>query len=176
MKKFIAIALALVMAFSATLAVSAAGISLDNGAQSTSPMDIKVTINGNIVHRYAFEVEYGALSYTCNVNLTWDTETYTYKQSTTGWTPSSEGADKITIYNHSDAPIKYSVTASTSGEKYGNFALNVENGSGQIRGCTEVDTMNSVFQTVTIGVSGDPTVRSGSNLTIGSVTVSASKA
>jgi hypothetical protein len=73
-------------------------------------------------------------------------------------------------------PTAYSVTASTSGEKYGNFKLNVENGSGQIRGCTEVDTMHSVSQTVTIGVSGDPTVRSGSNLTIGSVTVSASKA
>ena len=173
MKKFIAIALALVMAFSATLAVSAASISLNNGAQSTSPMDIKVTINGNYVHRYAFEVEYGSLSYTCDITLTWDTENYAYKQTTASWTPAAADADKIIIYNHSDAPINYSVAASVSGEKYGDFEVTASNGSGTIRGCTEVDTVHSVFETVTIGVSGNPSVRSGQSLTIGSVTVSA---
>lgn len=175
MKKLLAIALALVMAFSATLAVSAASISLNDGSQTMNPMDIKVTINGNVINRYAFEVEYGTLTYTCNINLVWDTDTYTYKQSTNGWAPSSEGADKITVYNHSDAPIHYSVTANTVGDEYGKFALTVSNGEGQIRGCTELDTLHSVYQVATVGVSGNPTVRTGTDLTIGSVTVSVSK-
>lgn len=180
MKKLLALALALVMAFSMALSVSATsqgyGEAGDLPDTNMPSVDIKVTVNGNVVHKYAFDVEYGSLSFTYSTGMVWDTEAYEYKPQGEGsWVPTETGADKIRVFNHSDMPIAYSGAVATNNDKsVGNLGLEITEG-GKINGCKVGDALNSNFGTLTVSVTGKPIVSAADAVTIGQVTVTVTK-
>lgn len=176
MKKLLALALALVMVFSATLSISAATDDNDLTPDNNS-VDVKVTINGTKNHKYAVDLEFGSLAFSTVVSTEWDTEEYDYDiGKNSDWTCAA-GADQIKVINHSDLPINYSITAAVSedGEKLGDLSISVENASGQVRACTTQDTPNQVYAVATVSVSGAPTQVYVTNAKLGTVTVSVSK-
>ena len=177
MKKLLALALALVMVFSATLSISAAegnDLTLQNNS-----VDVKVTINGSTIHKYSVELEYGSLTFSTTVSKEWDTKEYTYgNEKNSGWTCAA-GADQIKIINHSDLPVDYAITAAVTdeGKEIGeDLEISVANGSGQVRACTTQDTYGEVYAVATVSVSGAPDKASVKDAKIGTVTVSVSKA
>ena len=177
MKKLLALALALVMVFSATLSISAATDDNDLTPQNSS-VDVKVTINGSTIHKYSVELEYGSLTFSTTVSKEWDTKEYTYgNEQNSGWTCAA-GADQIKIINHSDLPVDYAITAAVTdeGKEIGDLSISVANGSGQVRACTTQDTYGEVYAVATVSVSGAPDKASVKDAKIGTVTVSVSKA
>ena len=176
MKKLLALALALVMVFSATLSISAATDDNDLTPENSS-VDVKVTINGTKIHKYSVELEYGSLTFSTTMSTHWDVEEYEYDLGkNSDWT-CAEGANEIKVINHSDLPVNYAITAAVSedGEKLGDLSISVENASGQVRACTTQDTYGEVYAVATVSVSGAPTQVYVTNAKLGTVTVSVSK-
>ena len=178
MKKLLALALALVMVFSATLSISAATDD-DNVTPQNSSADIIVNINGTTIHKYSVELEYGSLTFSTTVSKEWDTKEYTYgNEKNSGWT-CADGANEIKVINHSDLPVNYAITAAVTdeGKEIGeDLRISVANASGQVRACNTQDTYGEVYAVATVSVSGAPDKAYVKDAKIGTVTVSVSKA
>lgn len=177
MKKIIALVLALTMAFSMALTVSAKETFEDGKDSYTSDgVNIVITMSGmNVVHTYAFDIEYGSMEFTYGKVMTWNPETYKYEASSEGsdW-HAADGANKITVVNHSDLPIYCEAAASVNEGADGEFVLTVSAGK-EIEGCDVGDDIGSHKHEMLVTLSGEPHISSGDKIQIGKVAVTISK-
>jgi hypothetical protein len=182
MKKIIALVLALTMAFSMALSVSAANVSYNGGSTfdngyTAEGVNIVITMSGlNVVHTYAFDIEYGSMEFTYGKVMTWNPETYKYEASSEGsdW-HAADNANKIKVINHSDMPIYCSAEATVDEDADGEFTLTVTGKDKEIAGC-DIDTVpSSLFAEMFVELSGVPHISSGDKIRIGQVVVTVSK-
>lgn len=123
MKKILSIMLAVLMiaglcTFSAFAAdpgiynakpVSGEGVTNIPEGGSKSAADVVVTINGEVVHRYAVEITFTNPTFVYSTGSEWDVEKHQYVP---GGNPAEwEGEGKVEIKNHSDLAVNYDVAA-----------------------------------------------------------------
>ena len=180
MKKIIALALALTMVFSMALTVSAATESYTEETPETfedytsQGVNVVITMSGlNVVHTYAFDIEYGAMEFNYGKVMTWNPETYKYEASGDGGDWNANGTNKIKVVNHSDMPIYCEATASVNAAAAGEFVLTVSAGK-EIEGC-EVGATTGNNHEMTVTLSGEPHISSADKVVIGQVSVTISK-
>lgn len=180
MKKIIALALALTMVFSMALSVSAKETYTEETPDTftgytSNGVNVVITMSGlNVVHTYAFDIEYGAMEFNYGKVMTWNPETYKYEASGDGGDWNANGTNKIKVVNHSDMPIVCEATASVNAAAAGEFVLAVTEGK-QIEGCTVTTEPNSLFHEMTVTLSGEPHISSADKVVIGQVSVTISK-
>ena len=178
MKKIIALALVLTMVFSMALTVSAEETIIGSASlpqTPSAPIDIKITVNGSVVNQYAFDIEYGSMSFTYGSPMEWNPDTYEYEPSGTAgvWTAANNG-DQIKVVNHSNAPIYCAAKVQSDNNSYGAFTLKVTDGA-QIPGCDVGTTKGSVFHVMKVSIEGSPIVSTATEQKIGSVMVTVSQ-
>ena len=180
MKKIIALALALTMAFSMALTVSAkesyvGGSSFDG--YTSNGVNVVITLSGvNVVHTYAFDIEYGSMEFIYGESLEWDPTEYKYVSSGNAgdWSAATAHANEITVINHSDLPIYCEAGAQVTDTTNGNFTLSVSNGA-VIAACDINTVRGSLSHTMTVTLEGAPYISSAKQQKIGSVVVTISK-
>lgn len=156
-KKIFGIVIAVALCLCMTVVSFAAGTEENDYTGDNSQADVNVTINGEVIHVYSVEIEFTSTpTFTYSTGSKWDPEDYKYKPNTEGATWTGSGAVKVT--NHSDLPVKYTVTSENVVKTFGDLAVNVANGAGTLAKCTPTTTIGSVNATATYTVSGVPTV------------------
>ncbi|MBR4879014.1 MAG: hypothetical protein IKU13_04215, partial [Clostridia bacterium] len=107
MKKILAITLTLAMLFTMTAMA-------EESKQKQVTASYNEGINSGTI--YSIDITWGSLEYTYNAASTgtWDPETHTYKNvAEANWT-CENGADTITVTNHSNAAVNVNVTYTTN--------------------------------------------------------------
>jgi hypothetical protein len=188
MKKIIALVLALTMVFSMALTVSAKESYVEKTPYTftdytSQGVKVVITMSGlNVVHTYAFDIEYGSMEFNYGKEMTWNPETYQYVASKNGEDWNANGTNKITVVNHSDLPIiceaKGEVTESQKGSFELTFSHNdvkISDNGVTIAGCKVGDKVGSNFCDITVNLSGKPIISSGTRVEIGQVSVTIKK-
>lgn len=169
-KKIFAIALAVALCLCMAVATFAAGTAEIDYTGDKSQADVNVSISGNVIHVYSVEIEFTATpTFTYSTGSKWDPSDYQYKPNTESATWSGAGSVKVT--NHSDLPVKYAVTAENVVKTFGDLAINVVNGTGNLAACTTKTERGTVNATATFTVSGTPTVSEISAQKLGEIQV-----
>jgi hypothetical protein len=106
--------------------------------------------------------------------MTWNPETYQYVAGENGEDWNANGTNKITVINHSDLPIYCEAAASVNQDADGEFKLTVTEGA-TIEGCEVGDAEDSNFWDMTVTLSGEPHISSGTRVEIGQVSVTIKK-
>ena len=181
MKKIIALVLALTMAFSMALTVSAAENKVTFGSNqdtyTSEGLAVVITIDGvHVLHKYAFDIEYGSMEFIYGESLEWDPTEYKYVSSGNAgdWSAATAHANEITVINHSDLPIYCEAGAQVTDTTNGNFTLSVSNGA-EIAACDINTVRGSLSHTMTVTLEGAPYISSAKQQKIGSVVVTISK-
>lgn len=139
---------------------------------NTGSEDVKVTINGDVIHVYSVDIEFNVPTFTYSTGSKWDPNDYQYKPSETA-TWSGEGSVKIT--NHSDLPVSYTVEKANVVNTYGPLDIVVANGTGTIAKCEVGTARGSKNATATFKVDGTPTVSEITAQKLGEIKVSITK-
>lgn len=172
-KRVFGIALCLALCLCLTVVSFAAGTPENDYKGDSSNADVKVTINGEVIHVYYVEIEFTATpTFTYSTGSKWDPEDYQYKP-TENATWAGQGTVKVT--NHSDLPVKYDVTAENVVNTYGPLSIDVANGTGTLAKCTTETEKGTVNATATFTVSGIPTVSEISAQKLGEIRVAVEK-
>jgi hypothetical protein len=187
MKKIIALVLALTMVFSMALTVSAKESYVEKTPYTftdytSQGVKVVITMSGlNVVHTYAFDIEYGSMEFNYGKEMTWNPETYQYVASENGEDWNANGTNKITVVNHSDLPIiceaKGEVTESQNGSFELTFSHNdvkISDNGVTIAGCEVGATSGNICE-ITVTLSGEPHISSGTRVEIGQVSVTIKK-
>ena len=183
MKKIIALALALTMVFSMALSVSAKETFGDGEDSYTSNgVAVVITMTGvNVVHKYAFDIEYGSMEFNYGKAMTWNPETYKYEASGDGSDWYANDTNVIKVVNHSDLPIiceaKGEITESKKGSfelTFSNNGVTISDNGVTIAGC-EVGATSGNICKITVTLSGEPHISSGEKVVIGQVSVTIKK-
>lgn len=134
--------------------------------------DVNITINGEVVHVYLVDITFTPGTFTYSTGMKWDPDTYTYiPNGTPAWT----GEGSVTITNHSDLPVNYTVEKQSLVADFGPLDIVVTGGTGMIEKCNVGDAPNSHNASATWKVSGTPTVSEISNQKLGEILVTISK-
>lgn len=168
MKKILAIALCVVLCFCMAVPAFAAGTVADEYTGQNEKQDVRITINGDIVHVYLVEIEYNNPTFTYKSGSKWNPGTYQYEPSATAtWA----GTGTVKITNHSDLPINYTVEGALTTNDYGPLEIKVTDGTKQIEKCNAGDVRGSHNATATYVVDGKPTVSEITEQKLGEITV-----
>lgn len=177
MKKILVCVMILALCLCATVssfAADAKGLQPDQSASG----DVNITVNGEPTHVYSVDVTFNNAEFTYSVGMIWDPDNYVYKPATEHeW--SGEGT--VTIINHSDLPVNYTVESTVDTTEFGTLSINVvdkgnETGTkGTIAKCNVGDVKYSHKASATYTVSGTPTVSEITAQKLGSITVTISK-
>lgn len=177
MKKILVCVMILALCLCATVssfAADAKGLQPDQSASG----DVNITVNGEPTHVYSVDVTFNNAEFTYSVGMIWDPDNYVYKPATEHeWT----GEGIVTITNHSDLPVNYTVESTVDTTEFGNLSINVddkgnETGTkGMIAKCNVGDVKSSHKASATYTVSGTPTVSEITAQKLGSITVTISK-
>lgn len=179
MKKILVCVMILALCLCATVSSFAAdtttkGLQPDQSASG----DVNITVNGEPTHVYSVDVTFNNAEFTYSVGMIWDPDDYVYKPATEHeWS----GEGKVTIINHSDLPVNYTVESTVETNAFGTLSINVvDNGNetktkGTIAKCNVGDKSGSHYATATYTVSGTPTVSEITAQKLGSITVTISK-
>ncbi|MBQ7290800.1 MAG: hypothetical protein IJW76_03630 [Clostridia bacterium] len=115
---------------------------------------------------YSVEITWGSMEFTYTPK--WNPDTHTYVHSDSGWS-CEDGANKITVANHSSAPIKVDLEY-TAYEDAVMGSLEVENGANQtLSAATAISGAPSI--TATLNISGALPSTVTERKAIGTVTV-----
>lgn len=172
MKKILAAVLSVVLCLFMALPAFADGTPEASYTGDNESADVKVTINGNIVHVYLVDIVFDDLAFTYSSGSVWDPTDYTYKPSKTAtW----QGNGTVKIVNHSDLPVKYTVAKGDVKADYGPLDLVIDNASGTIAKCEVGDQIGSHFAEAECSVSGVPTKSEITNQTLGTILVKIEK-
>lgn len=141
----------------------------------TSSVDVKINLDGTVVHKYAIDVVFGDLLFSYGATSTWNPENHTYDVDSTNskWACVS-GADEITIRNHSDLPVTYKAANSALNTLYGKLELTIKNAEGTATGEIEacpVGATTAPSDTLTVAVSGTPSGLTKEAVTLSTITV-----
>lgn len=185
MKKIISIFVAVFMLFSifAVNAFAGTWITDQNGTKAdeyeggSTGADVNIKITGSdVVHKYAVDITFPDLTFTYSTGSVWDTVNHQYVPAdaeSAEWTAAKE----VTIENHSDLSVYYSVEASDPTTAYGDLSVEL-NGQAAPIASTELAKCEvggeAPKATFTVGVSGTPTV-SEIEAVLSKVTVTISK-
>lgn len=95
-------------------AVSASAVSVNqNKVPSVNSTPVKGTYVANVSAEtvYSVDINWGSMKFTCTVDKegTWNPETHTYDNATPGVWSCEEGANVVTVTNHSNAQVGVSV-------------------------------------------------------------------
>lgn len=144
---------------------------------NSASADVQINLSGTVVNKYAIDIVFGDLKFSYGATSTWDPTNHTYKVSENGkWAPISDGADKITIKNHSDKAVVYEATNSALNTLYGNLGLTIQNSAsaatGEIEACSVGATNETVPSDVlTVAVTGTPSGLTNDYVTLSTITV-----
>lgn len=170
MKKILVCMMVLALCLCATIssfAADATGLKPDG----TGSEDVKITVNGDIVHVYSVDVTFtDNPTFVYSSGRTWDPDNYVYADSDTHeW----RGKGVVEIINHSDLPVKYTVESEvTEKNTYGPLSIKVvDKGTGTIDKCNVGDVRGSHNATAEYTVEGKPTVSSVDAAKLGTITV-----
>ena len=192
MKKIIALALVLTMVFSMTLSVYAEDTTTtpsDTSNLTTETVEpggsisgdinkefvVKVTVNGEAVPQYAFDIIFGDMSFEYGDTLEWDPDELEYVPASGQdgtWNTVSENGNIVKIINRSDKEIWCHAEIKDLTDAFGEIRLTVT-GGGKVEACSVNDTVVHE-QIMTVSVSGAPNVPSATAQKLGSVVVTIS--
>ena len=168
MRKILAIALGIVLCLCTAVPAFAAGTVDAEYSGQTSDAEVKITINGDIVHVYLVDIEFSNPTFTYASGSKWNPETYQYEpNSAITWA----GTGEVKITNHSDLEVKYKVEKKNVVDIYGPLDINVADGTGVIEKCNVGDVRGSHNATATFTVTGTPTVAEITAQKLGEITV-----
>lgn len=169
-KKIFGVVIAVAICLCMTVVSFAAGTEANDYTGDNSQADVNVTINGNVIHVYSVEIEFTSTpTFTYSTGSKWDPDNYQYKPNNDSATWTGSGAVKVT--NHSDLPVKYTVTSENVVSTFGALAINVANGTGTLEKCTPATEKGTINATATYTVSGIPTVSEISGQKLGEIHV-----
>lgn len=177
MKKFFAFALALVLTFALSVTCFAAIAANGAGSESknVTAKYVGPTLSGTV---YGVDVKFGDMVFTYNAAAqgTWNPETHAYDNPGTAEWTCNEGANEVTVTNHSNVAItvtvKYENAENVNGitGKFGENATATFDLDAGVVGQKEAADKD----TVALTVSGDITSEQN-NTAIGTVTVTIAK-
>lgn len=168
MKKILAIALCVVLCFCMAVPAFAAGTPAADFTNETKGEDVNITISGAVVHVYHVEIVFNNPTFTYSSGSKWNPDTYKYEHGTTAnW----GGTGTVTITNHSDLPVNYTVEKANVVNTYGDLDIKVTDGTGTIVKCNVGDDIGSHNATVNFTVTGVPTVAEITAQKLGEITV-----
>ena len=165
MKKFFALALALVL--TCTLAVTCFA------ATTAGTGDVKATYVAGTTSAVVYDVDVSfgdmAFTYTAASQGTWDPDTHTYKNIADATWTVGENQNKITVTNHSNAAVAVTVSyAKATG--FDGITGTVTNGSFNLATAVGTAKENAPTNTATLNLSGD--LAAGTTAaTVGTLTV-----
>lgn len=173
MKKILAIALCVVLCFCMAVPAFAAGTPEAAFTEQSKSQDVNITISGGIVHVYLIDINFTSPTFTYSSGSKWNPDTYQYEPSTAAtW----EGEGTVTIINHSDLPVNYTVEKANVVTTYGNeLDIKVTGGNGTITECKVGDARGSHNATATFKVTGTPTVAEITTQKLGEIKVTITK-
>ena len=172
MKKILAIALCVVLCFCMAVPAFAAGTPEAEYTGETKGEDVKITISGDVIHVYLVDIEFTNPTFTYSSGSKWNPENYQYEPSKTAtWM----GEGTVTIKNHSDREVKYTVAEANVVDTYGPLNIVVANGTGTIEQCNVGDVRGSHKASATFTVTGTPTVAEITAQKLGEITVTITK-
>lgn len=172
MKKFLAIALCVVLCLCMAVPAFAAGTPEADYSGQTSGKDVNITISGDMVHVYLVDIEFTNPTFTYSSGSKWNPETYQYEPGTAA-TWAGTGIVKIT--NHSDLPVNYMVESANVVGTYGPLNIEVTDATGTIEKCNVGDALGSHNATATFKVTGTPTVAEITAQKLGEIKVTITK-
>lgn len=177
MKRLLATALTALMLMSlcCTPAIAAPPPAADDPSGFGQSAEVKITVDMDVNHKYSIDITYPTMVFTYNSTKEWVPGEYSYQEThaDAGWSD----PQTVTITNHSDMPIKYTVTASVFHATYkDDLDIDITNGEAEIGACTIYTTPGDMKEAFTVGVSGTP--GQGSNdqtVTLGSLNIAFNK-
>ncbi len=169
MRKILAIALCVVLCFCmAVPAFAAEGTPEADYKGQSDKQDVNITISGAVVHVYLVDIVFNNPTFTYASGSKWNPDTYKYEHGTTAtW----GGTGTVTITNHSDLPVNYTVDKANVVNTYGDLDIKVTDGTGTIVKCNVGDEIGSHNATVNFTVTGVPTVAEITAQKLGEITV-----
>lgn len=171
-KKILSIALCVALCFGMVLPAFAAGtVEADYHGQN-GKADVNISINGDVVHVYYVDIQFTNPTFTYSSGSKWNPDNYQYEPST-GATWNGEGT--VTIINHSDLPVNYTVVKENVVNTYGPLDIEVTGGTGTIEKCNVGDARGSHNATATFKVTGTPTVSEITAQKLGEIKVTITK-
>ena len=171
-KRVLTLALCLALCLRLAAPALAAGTPEAAYTGQSQSEDVKITINGDIVHTYLVDIEFTTPTFTYATGSVWDPTDYQYKPSAAAeW----QGEGSVKIVNHSDLKVDYTVTSENVVATYGPLSIDVTGGEGTIEKCSVGDQIGSHNATATFAVSGTPTVSEILAQKLGEIKVTISK-
>ncbi len=166
MKKFLSILLAVCMLVSlssfSALAATVGGEGSATLPENATSQNITILLSGSVASRFAVDITFGSLTFAYGGVSVWDPSSHDYVVSeTTGWNPVSVGADLITIENHSDRAVAYTVETTKTNTSYdidgAPLVITANKGATatRIAACSRL-AVTAPSDTVTIGITGKP--------------------
>ncbi len=174
MKKILVCVMILALCLCATVPSFAAGTKEADYNGETGNKDVNITIDGEVVHVYLVDIVFNDPTFKYSTGSVWDPENYVYKPSDDA-TATWQGEGKVTITNHSDLSVNYTVERKDVVSTYGPLEINVADGTGTIEKCEVGDVKGSHNATATYTISGKPTVSEIKAQKLGSILVTITK-
>ena len=126
MKKIISLILALTMILALAVSASASTIPNDgtkklNSTNNTASSDIKINVSVATNPVYNVDVAWDKVEFTYNFNAgVWDVENHVYNSADTAW---NNETGKITLKNHSNDAVNYTIHIENSAADGGDAAI-----------------------------------------------------
>lgn len=173
MKKLFAATLSLALLCAASVSALAATETIDKTKGSTANVTGTYVAGTATQTIYSVDISWGsmAFTYTDASEGTWDPTTHKYDNATAAAWSCADGANKVTVRNHSNAVVTATLSyASETGfdkitGKFDNSTLTLDSAVG--KALTDTPTA-----TATLTLTGELPSTTGASATIGTVTVS----
>ena len=174
MKKFFALALALVLTCALAVTCFAEYTPTMDALTDSATNDVKVTYvaGGTSAEIYAVDVVFDEMNftYTAASEGTWDPETHTYKNIEEAKWNKTSAAIKVT--NHSNVALDVTVTYAKAATYEGAVTPTISNGEFELARATAGSEFAAApTATATLNIGAGVPVSGNTNLTIGTVTV-----
>ena len=174
MKKFFALALALVLTCTLAVTCFAADAKLDAlGETATNDVNVTYQAGGTSATVYGVDVVFDDMTftYTAASQGTWDPDSHTYKDiDAATWSKTSAN---VTVTNHSNAAVAVAVTYANVQDYEGEVEIAVTNGSFTLESAVGTALNAAPTNTAVVNISGDA-ASTDNNTKIGTVTVTIS--
>ncbi len=119
---------------------------------------------------YKVDISWGSMEFTYTAaSQEWDPTTHSYKESTTAAWTCAEGANKITVTNHSNADVKASLTYTASAD-YAGISGTFSANELSLKTAVGTTVANAPTASATLTLAGD-LAADADDVTIGTVTV-----